>query len=694
MLKEMDGMETYLNCGLSRDCKRKQAFGCQDCEEFEAQNHSFSRWMIWLSTQHNRQILLVSLCGMTLLGGFLSDILQTNHWVTSVLFIISYLSGGYDGVKASFQSLSQRQLDVDLLMVVAALGAAMIGAPFEGAMLLFLFSLSNTLQAFALERSNRAISALMQLRPDHVLCEINGEQKTVAVDSVEIGVMVRLRPGDRIALDGEVISGEVSVDESSLTGESVPVLKQTGSLVFAGTVNVDGSMLYRVTKRAEDSTLSRIVKMVEAAQSQKAQTQRFLERAERYYATGVLLFTAGLIAIPPLLLNSGFSVSFYRAMTIMVVASPCALIISIPAAFLSAMGGAARQGVLFKGGVHLERLSRVDTIAFDKTGTLTEGKLQVTDMVAFPPTSGIPADESRKQMSLLRTAASLERRSEHPIGRAIEQFCEEKRLGFYEVTEFRNYAGKGVEGRIAGKRIVVGNPAFIRERTSRTQLIPEDTIRILMEKGKTVVVVGEADEKGEVKRIIGLIALADSIRAHAKAVVSRLRKNGIKRIVMLTGDNLQSAKRVANEIGIDEVHADLLPEHKLKLIQTLNTEGNVAMVGDGVNDAPALACAHTGIAMGAAGTDVAMQTADLVLMSSRLEALSHAFALAKKSRVIVLENLVFALSVIVVLVIFALSSNLKLPFGVVGHEGSTLLVCLNGLRLLGFKTSFPEEKRL
>lgn len=681
----METMESYIRCRLYDNCVRRVESGCGDCEVFESPKDDGFWSGALRKIQHHQQLLLVAFCGVSLFGGIFSEWMGLEPWSVAILYLFAYLSGGYEGVVASLQSLRNRQLDIDLLMVVAALGAAAIGAPFEGAMLLFLFSLSNALQDYAMERSSRAIHALMRLRPDNVLCEVDGEQQSLSVDEVDVGALIRLRSGDRVALDGSVVAGESSIDESSLTGESVPVLKQMGSTVYAGTVNVDGSLLYKVSKRASESTLARIVEMVEEAQSKKAQTQRFLERAERYYATAVILFTLGMILFPPWLFGKDFASSFYRAMTVMVVASPCALIISTPAAFLSAIGGAARKGVLFKGGVHLERLASVDIVAFDKTGTLTEGKLRVTHVVALPNESGIPADESRRQMGLLKIAASLERQSEHPIARAIEQSCSKKRLGFFEVEDFRSYTGKGVRGVIEGKRIVVGNPAFVREACGGLEQASEASIQLLLDEGKTVVVVAELNENNSLKRTIGLIALADAVRDHAKYVIAKLRKLGIRRIAMLTGDNLFAAQDVAAELGIDEVYADLLPADKLSIVEKLNTEGKVAMVGDGVNDAPALACAYTGIAMGAAGTDVAMQTADLVLMSSRLEALLHAFAVAKKSRRIVLQNLVFALTVIVVLVTSALFSNLKLPLGVIGHEGSTVLVCLNGLRLLGFR---------
>jgi len=636
----------------------------------------------------------VILCGIGLVAGFIVDHLGLNPALAVGCFAVAYLTGGFYGMQSGFRSLMKREVDVDLLMVLAALGAAWIGAPFEGAMLLFLFSLSNVLQEFALEKSQRAIQALMNLRPSEVLCEREGETFRMPVEKVETGMLVRLRPGDRIALDGVVMDGNATVDESSLTGESFPVEKQPGATVFAGTINLEGGLLYRVSKAAADSTLARIVAMVEEAQSKKAKTESFLDAAERYYAAGVILLTLGLIVIPPIVFQTGFSESFYKAMTVMVVASPCALIISTPAAFLSAIGGAARRGVLFKGGVHLERLASIDTVAFDKTGTLTEGKPRVTDIIPMPPDSGNIGDSSRRQMELLQLTASLEHQSEHPIARAIEQTCEEKRMALLSVKEFRSFPGKGIQGKIGDKTILVANPSYVCEKSGHPDTLRNHALDLLLAQGKTVVVVAELDVDGAFKRVLGLIAVADSIRENAAYVISKLRRIGIGRIIMLTGDNPAAAQRVAEHIGIDEVYSELLPADKLQRVKTLAEQGKVAMVGDGVNDAPALACAHTGIAMGAAGTDVAMQTADVVLMSSRLEHLLHAFVLAKKSRTIVTQNLVFSLSVILILVFSALFVNLALPLGVVGHEGSTVLVCLNGLRLLSFKLKLPPVQAL
>ncbi|OPZ75541.1 MAG: Zinc-transporting ATPase [Verrucomicrobia bacterium ADurb.Bin474] len=677
-------MKTETVCSQYYQCAKKHSTVCSECpDRIDIAPDRGVEKKPALSGDRIEFFLMIGAglglaCGL-LAGRFGMPVLA------SVCYVLTYLSGGWKGSIKGLQSIRAGKVDVDLLMILAALGAAVVGAPFEGGMLLFLFSLSNVLQDHALKRSRTAIRSLMQLRPSTVRCEVDGEIHTFPVEEVEVGMVVRLRPGDRIALDGEILSGETTVDESSLTGESLPVLKLAGATVFAGTINQNGSVSYRVNRSASDSTLARIIALVEEAQEEKAQTQRFLEKAERYYASSVILLTLALIAIPPLLFDSGFGESFYRAMTILVVASPCALVISTPAAFLAAIAGAARKGVLFKGGVHMERLASVETVAFDKTGTLTTGKPVVTDVVPCPPCSGTSGDLLRRGLDLLQLTASLESHSEHPIARAIESHCMEKRCSLLQVDGFQSYPGKGAEATVAGMRVLAGTMGLMTERGATIESSHRTAIEGLLGEGKTVVVVAEIEADGAYRRLLGWIAVADQVREDAIEAVRGLKRLGIRRLVMLTGDNEKVAHEVARRIGIDEVYAQLLPEAKLQIVRDLSSRGSTAMVGDGVNDAPALAKANVGIAMGAAGSDVAMETADVVLMSSRLTHLLNAFALAKKCRVVVAQNLIFALGVIIVLVSFALLGDLPLPLGVVGHEGSTVLVCLNGLRLLAFK---------
>ena len=592
----------------------------------------------------------------------------------NTLYFLSYVAGSFFGIQAIYQSLRQLTINVDLLMLLAALGAAFVGAPLEGAMLLFLFSLSNTLQGYAMERTRKAIHAIMQLRPDTALVRRDGVTEVLPIEELKIGDHVLVRPGERVPLDGVVVEGKSTLDESSLTGESLPVSKGIGAPVFAGTINQTGGIEVEVSKLAKDSTISRLIQMVEEAQSEKAQTQRWLDRAEQYYAVGVILFTLALI-IGPMIFVTGakFGDVFYRAMTVMVVASPCALIISTPATILSAIGGAARRGVLFKGGAHLERTAGVQTIVFDKTGTLTEGKPRVTDVF------GAESDD------LLSMAAAVETKSEHPLAQAIVEECKRRGLPISECAGFQSISGEGASGTINGRRIAVGNERFFAQiQCSDSQNIRE-RFGAMEREGKTAVIVAELTEAGAKAVLLGVIAIADVLRSDAAEALRSLRAIGIKRLVMLTGDNRHVAEAVAKQCGLDEFYAELRPEDKMKLVKQMGAQASIAMVGDGVNDAPALAAATVGIAMGAAGTDVAMETADVVLMSNNLNNVAFAIGLSRRARTVVIQNLVFALAVIVVLVCSALGFHLRLTFGVIGHEGSTVLVCLNGLRLLAYR---------
>lgn len=602
----------------------------------------------------------------------------------NVFFMIAYLTGGYFGVRASIQSLRQRTIDVDLLMVLAALGAGYVGRPLEGATLLFLFSFSNVLQEYAIERTRKAIHSLMKLRPDKALVRRNGETVLLGVEKLVVGDVLIVRPGESIPLDGEIIEGASAINEASVTGESMPVDKAVGDPVFAATINQSGGLEVRITKLAKDSTIEKLIRMVEEAQSEKAETQRFLDRAEQWYASGVIAFTLALILGPVVFGHEPFDQTFYRAMTVMVVASPCALIISTPATILSAIGGAARRGILFKGGAHLERTATVEVVAFDKTGTLTEGKPRITDIIVEGETGEFDSS-TPAALDLLRLAASVEVKSEHPLARAIVDEAHERNLALSNCTEFQSVQGGGAAGIVDGRRIAIGSPRYFETLgTVRCKWMAR-AVEAMQDAGKTCVLIGEQGVGPGSCTLLGAIAIADVLRESAPEVIRQLRAMGIKRVVMLTGDNHRVAAAVAKQAGVDDFHADLMPEDKVSVILELKKIGSVAMVGDGVNDAPALALSNVGIAMGAAGTDVAMETADVVLMSDNLRNVAFAIALSRHARRVVWQNLTFSLLVILALVVSALGFHLPLPYGVVGHEGSTVLVCLNGLRLLAFR---------
>ena len=612
--------------------------------------------------------------------------------VIALLGVTAYLAGGLFGLKGALESLRERKLDVDLLMILAALGAALVGEWRDGAMLLFLFSLSNVLQDYAIGRSRQAIRGLLKLYPSEAKVRRGATVQTVKIDTIRVGDLVLIAPGERIPVDGIVREGRSSVDQSPITGESMPVEKTVADRVFAGTLNGQGALDVEALQPASDTVLARIIKLVEEAQDSKAPTERFLEKFEQVYATliigGVLLF----IVIPPALGLTDFTSNFYRAMVLMTVASPCALVISTPAAFISAIASAARGGVLFKGGAYLEALASVKAVAFDKTGTLTQGKPVVTDII-----TGCELCED----DLLSVAAAVESRSEHPLAQAIIDAAKARKLSLPAVTDFEALPGRGIEAQVDHADVRLGSINFLSQQSPLPESLAGQYAALEVQ-GKTVIgVVREVQCTGSASRAMcgacerradwmGLIALADAVRPEAKAIVAQLRDMGIE-VAMLSGDNERVARNIAAQLGISRVHAELMPEGKVTAIREIEAEfGAAAMVGDGVNDAPALATAAVGIAMGAAGTDVAMETADLVLMGDRLELIPFAIRLSKKARRVVWQNLAFAIGIIILLIIGAFAIDLPLPFGVLGHEGSTVIVVLNGLIAL---LLIPELQR-
>ncbi len=601
--------------------------------------------------------------------------------LVTVLYTIAFVAGGYYGLIDGVAALKDKRLDVNLLMILAALGAAFIGQPAEGAVLLFLFSLSNTLQAYALDRSRRAISKLLDLRPPQASVKRGSRTITLPVEQLVLADRVIVRPGERIPIDGEILDGQSEIDQAAITGESIPVHKTVGGAVFAGTLNGRGSLEIKVTHLAQDTTLAKIAQLVEEAQSNRARTQRLIDDFEQIYAILVVVGAAFLITIPWLILREEFYPTFYRAMTWLVVASPCALVISTPASILSAMANGARHGVLFKGGAHLEKMATIKVIAFDKTGTLTSGKPIVTHV---EPIGSVSADE------LLIEAASVEARSEHPLAAAIVIEAQRRHLTLQTATDFLATPGLGVEADLNEEPVWIGSERLFFERRVALPAELQQRVRELEKQGQTVMVVYRQHQWR------GLVAVADSLRPGAAEFVQQLKGLGVERVVMLTGDNERVAAGIAAQAGVDEFHAGLMPEDKVEKLKLLRSRyGAIAMVGDGVNDAPALAAADLGLAMGGAGTDVALETADVVLMSDELSQLPYALALARRARQVVKQNLTFALSVIVLLVVSAFGLHLPLPLGVVGHEGSTVLVVLNGLRLLGFRyTTGRDEDRL
>lgn len=595
-------------------------------------------------------------------------------------YVVAYLAGGYFGLRAGFDSLRERRIDIDLLMILAALGAAIIGAPFEGALLLFLFSLSNVLQDFAMDRTRNAIRSLMKLRPARAEVLREGERKQVSVESVAVDDIYFVKPGDRVPLDGTIISGEAAMDESLLTGESRPVRKGVGETLLAGSINTNGSLQAKVTRTAGDSTIAKIIRLVEEAQGQKAKTERFLDTFEQFYAIFVILLTIAFAAVPVLLWGEPFNDAFYRAITVMVAASPCALIISTPASVLSAIGAGAKQGVLFKGGVYVEQAGGIKAIAFDKTGTLTYGKPELTDVVSL--------SQDVSEDDLVALAAAVEQHSEHALAKATVTAARARGEALLnESVAFEAVAGKGVQATVDGRRLRIGAPAYFDSLEIANREAAQTEVHRLRRESKTVVAITEMEGESA-GRMLGLVAFADKVRENARDVVAELRALGVSKIVMLTGDNDETAQAIAAQAGVDEVYSELLPEDKLAAIEELEAKhGSVAMIGDGVNDAPSLARATLGVAMGAGGTDVALETADVVLMADELEQIPYLLELSRRTRRTLVFNLALAMGLIVMMIGGILLYSLPLPLAVVGHEGGTVLVSLNGLRLLLYRRS-------
>ena len=615
-----------------------------------------------------RLVIAAVLAWVFTIGAFLLDHLTPTAQLAIVgLYAAAYLAGGTDATRTAIADLIDRHVNVDLLMVLAAIGAATLNAWAEGAVLLALFASSNALEHHALDRTRSAVQALMKLSPDEAnLIEADGTFRVVAVEELKVGDRVLIRPGESIPADARVVEGQSAVDQSAITGESMPVHKAVGDTVSSGTLNGTGALTAEITQLPSESTLAKIVRMVEDARNQKSKTQRFTDAFEGPYAIGVIAASAAL-GIGSVLFGVSAGDAFYQSMTLLVVASPCALVISTPAATLSGLANAARNGILVKGGNYLEDLGAVTTVAFDKTGTLTIGEPRLTDIV---PVAGL------SESDLLRDVAAAESLSEHPLAHAIVAEAQRRGMQLPKVTDFEAITGRGVKAWVDNTWLLVGTEDLLEVHDVP---IPDDLGRALDElrsDGKTAMLVGGGG------KAIGVIAVADTVRPEAVAMIANLKKLGVRKTVMLTGDNEKVARAVARQIGIDDVRAGLMPEQKLDEIAALRREGGVVMVGDGVNDAPALATADLGIAMGTRGTDVALETADIVLMQDDLYRLPYAIDLSRRTRRTIRVNITFALLVIVVLILSTLFVGIPLPLGVMGHEGSTIVVVLNGLRLL------------
>ncbi|WP_169525599.1 heavy metal translocating P-type ATPase [Pseudalkalibacillus hwajinpoensis] len=581
----------------------------------------------------------------------------------STLYIIAFIIGGFAKAKEGItDSIADKDVNVELLMIIAAVGAGSIGYWTEGAILIFIFALSGALETYTLNKSERELESLMDIQPETATILENGNERIVSADSLLIGNMLLIRPGERVPADGIIIKGQTSVDQSAITGESLPVTKQIDEEVYAGTLNISGHLTVKMTKRSEDTVFQKIITLVQEAQDQKAPSQLFIEKLEGWYVKSVLSIGALLMVLPHYALGWTWDETIYRAMVFLVVASPCALVASIMPATLSAISAGARTGILFKGGVHLEQLGTMKAVALDKTGTLTEGSPVVTDVFT--------RDDIEEDL-FIKAVASIERQSTHPLGKAIVNYA--GHIDWYQPDQMMDHSGWGVEAKLGETTWRVGKLGFFSDKLGFDTFHEQYTL--LQQSGKTIVIA--SDDNG----IAGMIALKDKVRSESNAMVKALKKRGIEP-VMLTGDSEQTAKAIAEEVGIKTYYANCLPEDKVKKLKELKMQyGTVGMIGDGINDAPALAVSDVGIAMGQ-GTDVALESADVVLMKNDLGKLTQAVSLSNRLNLIVKQNVIFSISIILILIASNFFQFLTLPLGVIGHEGSTILVILNGLRLL------------
>jgi len=626
----------------------------------------------WL--QQNRELALSVACGTFLATGFLGETLfGLSQPVVIGFYVLAYVAGGYDVARHGLRAALNLRFDIDFLMVVAAVGAALLGNWAEGALLLFLFSLGHALEHYAMDRARHAIESLGEITPKTARVVREGRDVELPVEALLRGDVVIVRPGERIPVDGELLEGRSAVDQSPITGESVPVERGRGDEVFAGSVNGESALEVRVTKLARDSTMARVIQMVEEAQAQKSPTHEFAHRFTRIFVPSVLLGVVLVITVPPLVGWLPWRESLLRGITMLVAASPCALAIATPSAVLAGVAQGARSGVLIKGGVHLENLGALDAIALDKTGTITRGRPEVTNVIPF---------NEAEENELLRVAASVESRSEHPLAQAILRRAEAMGLGDLAQAEgLQSLTGRGVMANLNGGVVRIGNLKLFETGDGRS--IPEELVaqvELLEEQGKTTMLVQVED------RFLGILGLADEPRGTARATLEQLRSLGIKALIMLTGDNERVATSISEQVGLTEYRANLLPEEKVAAIKVLlDRYGRVAMVGDGVNDAPALATSTVGIAMGASGTDVALETADVALMADDLSRLPFAVGLSRQARRIIRQNLIISLGVILLLIPAALLGMASIGPAIILHEGSTLMVVANALRLLRFE---------
>lgn len=635
-----------------------------------------SRQKVLLLLQNQRAAISI-VAGLVLTLGWAADILLSMPDYAKGIYFLAIITGGFSTVRKAFFSLRRANFDMNVLMTVAVAGAVLIGEWREGAVVAFLFSVSGALESYTFDRARRSIRSLMEISPKRARVRRNGLEMELPVEEIRPGDILLVKPGEKIAMDGKVVSGKSAVNQAAITGESMPSDKMTGDGVYAGTLNLQGALEIEVTRLVKDTTIARIIEMVEEAQAQRAPSQTFVDKFAGIYTPAVIALAAGIALLPPILWGLDWYAWIYRGLALLVVSCPCALVVSTPVAIVSAIGSAAKNGVLIKGGAYLEETGALSVVAFDKTGTLTKGTPELTDIITAGDIS---------EQDLLRAAASVEKLSEHPTAGAVVQKARECGIEPVTVEGFESLTGKGARAKLDGKEVVVGSHKLFRENT--VDLRPwEKVLHRLWSEGKTAMLV-EINGK-----LAGILAVADTVREASRHTVDALRESGI-RTVMLTGDNAVTAGAIAGKVGVDEYMAELLPQDKVTEVKGLLAKyGKVGMVGDGVNDAPALATATVGIAMGGAGTDTALETADIALMADDLSRLPFAIRLSRASLGVIKQNIVFSIAIKLAAVALVFPGWLTLWLAIMADMGASVLVTLNGIRLMRVNPSKQEGGR-
>ena len=643
--------------------------GCPDCADDDSgheHHHDGELLAEGKPLITNRPIQIIVASGICFAAGHILEWMSFNPTLTTIIFMIGALIAGYEIAILAYNSLVKRHtIGPAMLMCIACVASFIIGHPEEGAAVTFLYYIAEFLEDYAEHRAKRSIKSLVEIAPETARVKVNDSEELRNVDDVEIGEIVIVKPGDKVPLDGEVVLGSSSIIQASITGESVPILKEVGDEVFSGTVNEDGYLEIVVTKKAKDSVISKIVTLVKRSQLNRSETESLVEKVAKYYTPVMMVAAACVAFIPPLLFGQNLIDWVYKALSLLVISCPCAFLISTPVGMVSAITSATKNGVLIKGSTYVEEMRGVKAVIFDKTGTLTEGKLVLSEVEVL--------DEKYSKDEIVKIAGSLENQSSHPIAQAIVNYALENNISFEEIEEFKNVPGKGIVASINGKQFYAANEALIEGSSFD---ISRDEINKFSAEGKTIIFVGNAE------KVLAIITVSDKIRENASEVIADLKEQGVQ-TVMLTGDNKIAAKSVADEIGIDYVYSNLMPENKLNILDTIrNKFGDVAMVGDGINDAPALARANIGIAMGAAGSDVAIETADVALMQDDISKLPYLFSLSHKTMGIIKQNITVAIAVKLLCVILAILGIITLMMSVgFGDLGLTILVILNSFRI-------------